>query len=63
MPTEVATIKDMVLAPEYRHMPLSTLAVYAQRIGKWSLHSGFAANSSGLCCYPVLCALVPALKL
>ena len=34
MPTEVATIKDMVLAPEYRHMPLSTLAVYAQRIGK-----------------------------
>src|SRR5208283_3991663 len=34
MPTEVATIKDMVLAPQYRHMPVSTLAVYAQRIGK-----------------------------
>jgi len=34
LPTEVANIKDMVLAPEYRHMPVSTLAVYAQRIGK-----------------------------
>jgi transposase InsO family protein len=34
MPAEVANIKDMVLAPEYRHMPVSTLAVYAQRIGK-----------------------------
>jgi transposase InsO family protein len=31
---EVATIKDMVLAPEHRHMPLGTLARYAQRIGK-----------------------------
>jgi transposase InsO family protein len=31
---EVATIKDMVLAPEYRHMPLGTFARYAQRIGK-----------------------------
>ena len=31
--TEVATIKNMVLAPEYRHMPLGTLARYAQRIG------------------------------
>jgi hypothetical protein len=30
---EVATIKDMVLAPEHRHMPLGTLARYAQRIG------------------------------
>ena len=33
-PTEVATVKEMVLAPEYRHMPLGTLARYAQRIGK-----------------------------
>ena len=32
--TEVSTIKEMVLAPEFRHMPLCTLAVYAQRIGK-----------------------------
>jgi putative transposase len=28
------TGKNMVLAPEYRHMPLGTLAHYAQRIGK-----------------------------
>jgi len=34
MPAEVANIKDMFLAPQYRHMPVSTLAVYAQRIGK-----------------------------
>jgi putative transposase len=33
-PTEVANIKDMVLAPENRHMALGTLALYAQRIGK-----------------------------
>jgi putative transposase len=33
-PTEVAAVKEMVLAPEYRHMPLGTLARYAQRIGK-----------------------------
>ena len=33
-PTEVADIKDMVLAPEKRHMSLRTLAKYAQRIGK-----------------------------
>jgi hypothetical protein len=33
-PAEVGNIKDMVLAPQYRHMPVSTLAVYAQRIGK-----------------------------
>ena len=33
-PSEVATVKGMVLAPEYRHMPLGTLARYAQRIGK-----------------------------
>ena len=32
--TEVATIKNMVLTPEYRHMPLGTLARYAERIGK-----------------------------
>ena len=31
---EVATVKKMVLAPEYRHMPLGTLARYGQRIGK-----------------------------
>ena len=33
-PAEVSTIKEMVTASEYRHMPLQTLAVYAQRIGK-----------------------------
>ncbi len=33
-PTEVADIKDMVLAPEKRHMSLRTLAMHAQRIGK-----------------------------
>jgi transposase InsO family protein len=33
-PAEVADIKDMVLAPEKRHMSLRTLAVHAQRIGK-----------------------------
>ena len=33
-PTEVSSIKDMVLESQYRHMPVSTLAVYAQRIGK-----------------------------
>jgi transposase InsO family protein len=32
--TEVAAIKEMVLSPECRHMPLGTLARYAQRIGK-----------------------------
>ncbi len=31
---ETATIKDMVTSIEYRHMPTSTLAVYAQRAGK-----------------------------
>src|ERR1022692_723924 len=31
---EVATIKDMVLAPELRHMPLRTLSLYAQRVGR-----------------------------
>ena len=33
-PTEVADIKNMVLAPEKRHMSLRTLALHAQRIGK-----------------------------
>ncbi len=33
-PKEVSTIKDMVTGLEYRHMPLRTLALYAQRIGK-----------------------------
>jgi hypothetical protein len=28
-PKEVSTIKEMVIAAEYRHMPLRTLAVYA----------------------------------
>ena len=32
--SEVAAVKELVLAPEYRHMPLGTLARYAQRIGK-----------------------------
>jgi putative transposase len=32
--SEVSTIKDMVLASDYRHMPLGTLARYAQRIGR-----------------------------
>ena len=33
-PNEVSTIKEMVTATEYRHMPLRTLSVYAQRAGK-----------------------------
>jgi transposase InsO family protein len=33
-PAEIAAIKDMVLDPEYRHMPLRTLCLFAQRIGK-----------------------------
>lgn len=32
--TEIAAVKEMVLAPEFRHMPLRTLRLYAQRIGK-----------------------------
>jgi transposase InsO family protein len=32
--SEIATMKDMVLDPEYRHMPLRTLSVFAQRAGK-----------------------------
>ena len=31
---EVATVKTMVLATEHRHMPLRSLALYAQRVGK-----------------------------
>jgi transposase InsO family protein len=38
---EHAAIKDMVLDPDLRHMPLRTLALYAQRVGKV-----FAAVSS-----------------
>ena len=33
-PSEVRTIKDMVTALEYRHVPTGTLAVLAQRLGK-----------------------------
>ena len=32
-PLEILTIKDMVTAPEYRHVPTGTLAVLAQRLG------------------------------
>jgi len=32
-PTEVSTIKEMVTATGYRHMPLRTLSLYAQRAG------------------------------
>ena len=31
---ELATMKEMVTSKEYRHMPTTTLAVVAQRIGK-----------------------------
>src|SRR5262245_56112697 len=31
---EVRAIRDMVTAPEYRHVPTGTLAVLAQRLGK-----------------------------
>jgi putative transposase len=33
-PSEMRAIEDMVTAPEYRHIPTSTLAVLAQRLGK-----------------------------
>src|SRR5215831_6525972 len=33
-PREIRTIKDMVTAVEYRHVPTGTLAVLAQRLGK-----------------------------
>ncbi len=33
-PKEVSTIREMVTATDYRHMPLRTLALYAQRVGK-----------------------------
>ena len=32
-PSEIRVIKDMVTAPEYRHVPTGTLAVLAQRLG------------------------------
>src|SRR4030095_12703255 len=39
-PPEVRTIKDMVTALEYRHVPTGTLAVLAQRLGKvWASRS------------------------
>jgi transposase InsO family protein len=31
---EVASIKDMVLDPKLRHMPLRTLSLYSQRVGR-----------------------------
>ena len=31
---EVGTVKTMALATEHRHMPLRTLALYAQRVGR-----------------------------
>ena len=31
---EIASIKDMVLDPQLRHMPLRTLGLYAQRVGR-----------------------------
>jgi len=31
---EIATVKDMLLAHEYRHMPLRSLSLYAQRVGR-----------------------------
>ena len=33
-PRELLAIKDIVTAPEYRHVPTGTLAVLAQRLGK-----------------------------
>jgi hypothetical protein len=33
-PPEVRAIKDMVISPEYRHVPTGTLPVLAQRLGK-----------------------------
>jgi hypothetical protein len=33
-PAEIRTIKEMVTAVEYRHIPTGTLAVLAQRLGK-----------------------------
>jgi len=33
-PPEIRTIKDMVIALEYRHVPIATLAVLAQRLSK-----------------------------
>src|SRR5262249_52600465 len=33
-PSEVRAIKDLVTAPEYRHVPTGRLAILAQRLGK-----------------------------
>jgi len=33
-PQEISTIKEMVTSNDYRHMPMTTLARYAQRIGR-----------------------------
>ncbi len=38
-PKEVSTIKEMVTATEYRHVPLRTLAVYAQKSESWPASS------------------------
>jgi putative transposase len=39
-PAEIRTIKDMVTAGEYQHVPTGTLAVLAQRLGKvWASSS------------------------
>src|SRR5262249_48880303 len=35
-PAEIGTIKDIVTAVEYRHVPTGTLAVLAHRLGKVS---------------------------
>jgi hypothetical protein len=33
-PSEIRVIQDMVMSPEYRHVPTGTLAILAQRLGK-----------------------------
>ena len=39
-PSEIRVIKDMVTAPDYRHVPTGTLAILAQRLGKvWAAPS------------------------
>ena len=39
-PVEIRVIKDMVTAPDYRHVPTGTLAILAQRLGKvWAAPS------------------------
>ena len=34
LPKEVAAIRDMVTSDKYKHIPISSLSLYAQRIGK-----------------------------